>query len=626
MDPYPDDVKQLLEQVRDLTARVHRVEQLLRIATAPSSAMPVRESTPAPPSLRTPAQQPSPVVAEAPPAGDSSKTASPLSPSFRNGEGEDRNNLEARIGSHWLNRIGISAVLICAALALKLAIDNRWIGETGRIAIGLISGIAVVLWSERFRSKGYRLFSFSLKAVGIGVLYLSLWAAFQVYHLMPSGVVFACMLVVTCATCAMALTQDAEILGVYSIVGGFCTPLLLSTGVNREIALFSYVTLLNLGVLAMVVFKPWRRLLWIGFAGTLILYLAWYAEYYDRKQFEPTLIFASRFFAIFALAPIVMLRQERGAGTMPLAFAFVNAVTYFLQAYAMISDISTTAMAWFSLALATVYLGLNAARPRSSDKVAETNLKLMHLALAIALITVAIPIRLNAHWITIGWLVESGALLWLGNRIKSNLLNIFALTALALGVGRLLFFDNFTTTTLIFNMRMLVYVVAILVLALVAYYASGDGREEVRNVGAMAIVALNALALVALSYEIHDYYSRQIASGLPGPAFWAPEHWSQMRAVEIARGFTYSALFMAYGAMLMIVGFLRNSAFVRWQALVLIAATIVKVFVYDVSRLDRVYRILSFGALGILLLAISFAYQRDWLKLSSRKIAEQPGS
>ena len=525
-----------------------------------------------------------------------------------------------------MNRIGITAVLVCAAYFLKYAFDNQWIGETGRIAIGLISGIAVVLWSERFRNKGYRLFSFSLKAVGIGVLYLSLWAAFQVYHLMPSEVVFAGMLVVTCATCAMALTQDAEILAVYSIVGGFATPLLLTTGVNREIALFSYVTLLNLGILSLVASKPWRRLLWIGYAGTLILYLAWYAEYYDRRQIEPTLIYASLFFAIFVLAPILMLRQERGVGTMPLAFAFVNAVTFFLQAYAMISDISTTAMAWFSLALAAVYLGLNTARPRSSDKTAESNLKLMHLALAIALITVAIPIRLNAHWITIGWFVESGALLWLGNRIKSNLLNIFALTALALGVGRLLFFDNFTTATLIFNMRMLVYVVATAVLALVAYYASGDTREEVRNVGAMAIVALNALALVALSYEIHDYYSRQIASGLPGPAFWAPEHWSQMRAIEIARGFTYSALFMAYGAMLMVIGFLRNSAFVRWQALVLIAATIVKVFVYDVSQLDRVYRILSFGVLGILLLAISFAYQRDWLKLSSRKIAEQPGS
>jgi uncharacterized membrane protein len=75
---------------------------------------------------------------------------------------------------------------------------------------------------------------------------------------------------------------------------------------------------------------------------------------------------------------------------------------------------------------------------------------------------------------------------------------------------------------------------------------------------------------------------------------------------------------MAYGAMLMAVGFWRSSAFVRWQALILIAATIAKVFVSDIWQLDRVYRILSFVALGVLLLAISFAYQRDWLRLSKK--------
>jgi uncharacterized membrane protein len=75
---------------------------------------------------------------------------------------------------------------------------------------------------------------------------------------------------------------------------------------------------------------------------------------------------------------------------------------------------------------------------------------------------------------------------------------------------------------------------------------------------------------------------------------------------------------MAYGAMLMVVGFLRRSAFVRWQALLLIAATIGKVFVYDVSELDRGYRIVSFIVLGVLLLTISFVYQRDWLQLSAR--------
>src|SRR5262249_10506561 len=92
--------------------------------------------------------------------------------------------------------------------------------------------------------------------------------------------------------------------------------------------------------------------------------------------------------------------------------------------------------------------------------------------------------------------------------------------------------------------------------------------------------------------------------------------------IEIARDFSYSALWMAYGALLIIIGFWRSSALIRWQALVLIAATTGKVFVHDVFELDRGYRILSFVVLGILLLAISFAYQRDWLKLSSRQPAE----
>jgi uncharacterized membrane protein len=93
--------------------------------------------------------------------------------------------------------------------------------------------------------------------------------------------------------------------------------------------------------------------------------------------------------------------------------------------------------------------------------------------------------------------------------------------------------------------------------------------------------------------------------------------------VEIARDFTYSALWMAYGATLMVIGFWRRSALVRWQALVLIAFTIGKVFLYDVSELDRGYRIVSFMVLGALLLAISFVYQRDWLRLSSRKHLEE---
>jgi len=589
---------QLVQQIRELTARVHRLETILRPECEEPPPMPAAQPVPPPP--------PVPLAIE-PPRASLFVAASPDNETIA---------LETRIGSHWLNRIGIAAVLIGVSYFLKFAFENNWIGPAGRIAIGLISGIAVILWSERFRDRGYRIFSYSLKAVGIGVLYLSLWASFQVYHLMPSGVVFACMLIVTVTTCAMAISQDAEILAVFAMIGGFSTPLLLSTGENREIALFSYAMLLNLGMLVLVYFKPWRRLLFLAFLGTLILYVGWYVSFYSRPQLAPTLTFATLFFAAFAAGSILMLRQEQGAGTMPLILSFVNAATYFFQAYAMIYDVSHAAMAWFSLAMAAVYLLLNRLRPRATEPAGEHNLRLMHLALAVGLVTVAIPIRLDTNWITIGWFIEAGLLLWIGGRIKSDLLNVFALTALVLGVVRLLLIDNFEFTRLIFNPRMAVYSIAIAVLAFAAYQASRRDDETGNAVATVAVISINALALIALSREVTDYYQQQIVLARPLPGPWRPESWSQYRSLEIARDFTYSALWMGYGAMLMVIGFWRKSAFVRWQALILIAFTIGKVFIYDLSRLERIYRILSFVALGVLLLAISFAYQRDWLKLS----------
>jgi uncharacterized membrane protein len=227
---------------------------------------------------------------------------------------------------------------------------------------------------------------------------------------------------------------------------------------------------------------------------------------------------------------------------------------------------------------------------------------------------------LDAHWITIGWFVEAGVLLWVADRIKSDFLNVFALGALTLGIVRLLLIDNFYTTQLIFNLRMATYAVAVAMLGAVAWYAARHEEDSARTVAAVAVVALNALALIALTREVADYYSRQLVAFQPArPMQSAPAYYyTDLRHIDIERDFTFSALWMAYGAMLMIVGFVRRSAFVRWQALLLIAATIVKVFVYDVSQLDRGYRIVSFIVLGVLLLAISFVYQRDWLRLSAR--------
>ncbi len=611
MDQPVSELDALRAQVAALTQRVYRLEVALEGKSAAAAEPPAPKSPVAPPATATTTKPAEPIPPKPwiPPA-----TAVP----------QAEGNLESRIGSHWLNRIGIAAVLVGVSYFLKFAFDNNWIGAGGRVTIGLIAGIAVVIWSERFRGRGYRIFSYSLKAVGIGVLYLSLWAGFQLYHLVPAGIAFVAMLAVTAATASLALTQDAEILAAFALAGGFLTPVLLSTGQNRELQLFSYVAILDAATLVLVTFKAWQRLLILSFAGTLALYIGWYSEFYSDSQLRLTLGFATLFFAIFALAPLVARprAQDEGADKVSLIalfLALVNAGVYFLEVYAMYEEVNKTALAWFALALAAVYIWLSRQAAPRYGAAAQQAIRLLHLGLAIAFITMAIPIRLNAHWITIGWLVEAGFLLWLGERIRSELLNVFAVAALVLGVTRLVAFDNFATTMLIFNTRMMTYVVAIAVLGGVAWKGGQRGDEIGSFASSAAGIALNLLALLALSREVADFYSRQIVQAAPKPLGWDPRVADRVHGFRLARDFTYSALWMAYGAVLMIVGFWRRSAFVRWQALALIAFTIGKVFIYDVSELDRGYRIVSFMVLGVLLLAISFVYQRDWLHLSKAK-------
>ena len=613
MDVPQSELEAIRQALAELTTRVYRMEQRLQMA-APAPAPPAAARAESAATVGSPVSAPH----RAPP---------PIIP-LRAGIAasvKSQANLESRIGSHWLNRIGILALLIGVSYFLKFAFDNNWIGPAGQISIGLVAGIAIVIWSERFRAKGYKAFSYSLKAVGIGALYLSLWAAFHVYSLIPSSVAFAMMLVVTAATSVMALSQDAQILAAFALVGGFSTPILLSTGENREVALFTYVAILDIATLVLVTFRPWRRLLVMSYVGTLILYLGWYWTFYDRTQLSLTLGYATIFFAIFAIAPLITLQPDGEhpiLAAIPAVLAFVNAGVYFLEAYAMIQEVNKVNMAWFALALAAVYIFLSRqVHARKMTTGTSEILYYLHLALAIGFITVAIPIRLDAHWITIGWFIEAGVLLWIASRIHSDFLNAFALGALVLGVTRLLSIDNFHTTQVIFNLRMATFAVAVAVLGAVAWFGAKREDETAQAISAIAVVALNVLALIALSREVSDYYLRQMA-GFRSTGYQWRGAYLDYHNLEIARDFSYSALWMAYGAMLMIIGFLRRSAFVRWQALILIAVTIVKVFVYDVSQLDRAYRIVSFIVLGALLLAISFVYQRDWLKLSSRDTSQ----
>ncbi len=605
-NPQDEDLRALRMQVAALTRRVYELERRAGVETAAVEppALPMKAVPPPPP----------PAAREAPGVPAPDFLMKPVISS-----GTDASELEGKIGKVWLNRIGIIAILAGVAYFIKYAFDNGWIGPAGRVTIGLIAGIAVVLWSERFRKKNYTAFSYSLKAVGIGTLYFSLWGAFQVYHLIPSGAAFVAMIVVTASTILLALTQDAEILAAYAIIGGFSTPVLLSTGENHEIVLFSYVAVLNLGMLAAATFKPWRRLMWGSFLGTAILYAGWVDRFYTAEQRSLTVFFAALFAAIFAAIPLVTplerSRWHQGLSVTLTLLPLVNAASFFLALYAMYESQKVT-LTWYALALAAVYLGLSAMLQQRAGAEPETLkvVNLLHIAIAIAFITIAIPLKLDAKWITIGWLVEAAALLFIGVRTKTDFLRYFAGATLALGVIRLLLVDSDRIqAALVFNSRFATYLVAIAILG--GIVAAGERFASAKEMPfvKLAGLGLNLLALVALTLEAHDYFSRQMtaAQGLTG-------QYELRREIDLAWNFSYSAIWLIYGAGMMVFGFWKRDTFVRWQALVLMALTIVKIFTYDAWALQQVYRILSFIGLGVVLMAISYIYHRDWLKLSPR--------
>ena len=429
------------------------------------------------------------------------------------------------------------------------------------------------------------------------------------------------MILVTASTITLALTQDAEILAVYAMIGGFSTPALVSTGENHEIILFSYVLLLDLAILAMVAFKPWRRIVWGAMLGTTVMYIGWAAQFYDSTERAVTVLFASAFFAVFALVPLVTplthSRWHRGMSITLMLLPLVNGAAFFLALYVMY-DRETVTLTWYALALAAVYLLLSSQFKRRVDSEPDVvkTVNLLHVAAAIAFITVAIPLKLDAHWITIGWLIESAVLLFVAVKSDAHFLRIFAGCTLALGVCRLLFFDNFHTQTLVFNARFATFLVAIAIMAGIVAAGERYGSEREMPFVKLAGVALNLLALIALTGEANDYFTRHIAE-----TYQQRNMYEASRQLEIVRDFSFSAIWIVYGAALMIIGFWKRSAFIRWQAMVLLGVTIGKAFLYDSRELQQIYRILSFIALGVMLMAISYAYHRDWFSCLRVKAA-----
>ncbi len=262
----------------DLTDRVSRVEQVLAsvnerlrrlealVGTGLHAAAEVGDTAAkAIPHAQPAAQYAAPPTAPVAPVAESAPAAPPSLFRFPQLSGE----LELLIGTSWLNQIGILAIIAAAAFFLKYAFDNDWIGPAGRVALTLLAGLVLVLGGERYQRRGLSTFGQGLSGGGIVVLYLGVFAAFEIYRLIAFAPAFALMVLITVCATLLALRYDSKVVAMLSLIGGFATPLALGESGNGmggpakpvTAALYLYFLVLDAGGYALMRYRRWT---WLG--------------------------------------------------------------------------------------------------------------------------------------------------------------------------------------------------------------------------------------------------------------------------------------------------------------------------------------------------------------------------
>jgi uncharacterized membrane protein len=559
----------------------------------------------------SPATKPTPAAEPADSQVSLPESAPPLSPeaSVRKAQPE---RIESIIGRRGLGWVAVCLILFGAAFFLKYAFDNRWIGELGRVTIGITAGVSMTIFGYRYHQKRWRVFSQILTAGGIVLLYLSAYAAFGYYHLASQKTAFIYLAILVAEAGLLAFLYNAPAIAIMALLGGFLTPILLHSDRDQYRSLFGYIIALDLGALALL--KHWRGLAAVAFAGTHLLFWLWYVDNYHPRKLGAVMVFQTAVFLIFLLAHLgrqlvragVPSELRRGSGFEDLSLLLINPFVFFGTAYHLLNGGHHDWMGVFAVGMALVYTATaKLLLVRSATTRSEA---LTLIGVALTFVTIAIPIQLRQNWITIAWAVEALLLLWAGIETGLARLRGMAYTLFGLVLIRLMFWDTPQGPRGMFIPVVNKYFLSSLIVTGCLFAAAGllQSLGERKHLHAPALrLALVLIAIGALwfvmSVETHTFFSaRATAQKLGADA--NHEHWLGQMALSV--------LWSAYAGALAAIGFIRRSANIRWAALVLFTLTVLKAMLIDISQLQQLYRIIVFFVLGGLLLMVAWGYQK----------------
>lgn len=300
----------------------------------PAAAPPAAPVAPPPtvaPALPPPAPPAAPAVPEVAAGAPPPPRLPPAAPPAET-PGFDWESLLGVRGAAWVGGI---AVVVSAILFAKFAIDRNLITPELRIALLVLAGVGALLGAELSLRRGYAATANAVSGAGIAILYAAFFAAHALYDLLPMLPTFALMALVTLVACLLAIRYDAFFTAVLGLLGGFATPLALSTGEDHPIGLFGYVLLLNVGLASVALRKRWHGLVLLALGGTFLIELGWFARQLTPQKTLVGLIAFLLFGLLFLLLPLLKQAEHDGSsdlvragalgGVTPLLFAVLIA-------------------------------------------------------------------------------------------------------------------------------------------------------------------------------------------------------------------------------------------------------------------------------------------------------------
>lgn len=412
---------------RQILALMDELEKLKQQAdAAPTSPkptpLPVAEpketiTPPKPETQSTPQAQPIPNVQPTTSNTQSSasstqrqnQTFQPLVPPLK------KTTTEEFIGGNLTSKIGILITIIGIFIGAKYAIEHNLVKPTVRVISGYIAGLVLIGVALRLRKK-YEQYSSVLMGGGLAVLYFITYIAYSFYGLMPQLTAFGLMLLFTVGTVYAALLYNRIIIAHLGLVGAYAIPILLSDNSGRFAVLFTYISIINAGILVLSFRKYWKSLFYVSFVLTWLIYSSWYVfQYRPADHFNIALIFASIFFLIFyATFLAYKLIKKEQYSIYDVSLLLSNAFLFYGFGYAILdSRIETDhLLGAFTLANAAVHLVISLIIRRL--KLADKALFYLVLGLVIAFITIAIPVQLDGNWVTLLWTAEAVLVFFVG--------------------------------------------------------------------------------------------------------------------------------------------------------------------------------------------------------------------